>query len=482
MLSETSRPGSAADNGLSAADFDALVARGYTHVPLIRRRPAGPHTPLSLYRHLARAPACLLQSSRRDGEDGRWSILVTDPVAIIRAREGVCELDGQPCEGPPVSALAARLARRRGAAVPGAPPFAGGAVGFVGYECNRFFEPVSPAGRDELKLPDFCFLVADDLWVFDHATDELLLISSGDDYAACSERLDAMQARLAGDPGEPALPQATGSVPQWQSNFTEAGYSAAIRRIQDYIRAGDTFQVNLSQRLSLPLRQDPLAVYQRLVAINPVHFSGFADFGDFQIISGSPERLVRVRDGQVCTRPIAGTRRRGSPEEEARFVEELRSSEKERAEHVMLVDLERNDLGRICRTGSVRVSRLMEIIKYSHVMHIESLIEGELRAGAGLAEVLRAMFPGGTITGAPKVRTMEIIAELEPDVRGAYTGTLGYVADSGALDFNILIRTIVARDGQAHVQAGGGIVHDADPRQEYRETLHKARAQLEALA
>lgn len=473
---------SAGDGSLSAAAFADLVAHGYTHVPLIRRLSAAHHTPLSLYRHLAQAPACLLQSTRRDGEDGRWSVLVTEPTAVIRARDGICYLDEQPLAGPPVSALARVLGRRRGAPVPGAPPFAGGAAGFVGYECNRFFEPVSPAGRDDVGLPDFCFLVADDVYVFDHASEELLLVSSGDDYAACRVRLDEMQAALAGDPGEPALPPAASELPAWQSNFTEAGYMAAIRRIQDYIRAGDTFQVNLSQRLQVPLRHDPLTVYQRLVAINPVHFSGFADFGDFQLISGSPERLVQVRDGRACTRPIAGTRRRGTAAEEACFIDELRRSEKERAEHVMLVDLERNDLGRICRAGSVRVSRLMEIIKYSHVMHIESLVEGDLCEDTGLAEVLRAMFPGGTITGAPKVRTMEIIAELEPDARGAYTGALGYVSDTGALDFNILIRTIVARGGQALVQAGGGIVHDADPRQEYRETLHKARAQLEALA
>ncbi len=464
-----------------AAGFRRLVAQGYNRVPLVRRLPIGRHTPVSLYRHLAEAPACLLQSTRRDGADGRYSILVTDPVRVLRARDGVCDVDGRPQDGDPVRVLESELAARRGARHAAAPPFAGGAVGFMGYECNRFFEPVTPARDNDLDLPDFCFLVVDDAWVFDHAHDELVLVASGDDYAACRARLDSMQASLAGDPGEDAVTPPGGGAVVWESNFTEAAYQAAVERILDYIRAGDTFQVNLSQRLAVPCRRDPLEVYRRLVHINPVHFSGFADFGDFRLISGSPERLVRIADGRACTRPIAGTRRRGSPAEEQRFLRELRESDKERAEHVMLVDLERNDLGRICRPGSVQVTRLMEIIKYSHVMHIESLIEGELSAEAGLYDTLRAMFPGGTITGAPKVRTMEIIAELEPHTRGAYTGALGYVADDGALDFNILIRTIVEKQGMAWVQAGGGIVHDAIPRREYAETLHKARAQLEAL-
>jgi anthranilate/para-aminobenzoate synthase component I len=268
----------------------------------------------------------------------------------------------------------------------------------------------------------------------------------------------------------------------WRSNFTQEDYLRAVERVREYIRAGDTYQVNLSQRLEVEPRLSALELYEVLSTVSPVHFASYLELDGFEVVSASPERLVRVEDGMALTRPIAGTRRKGTPEENARFVHELRTNEKERAEHAMLVDLERNDLGRVCAYGSVQVTKLMEITEYAHVIHIESEVVGRLAPGMEPLDVVAAVFPGGTITGVPKIRTMQIITELEPHARGLYTGSLGYVSFTGELDLNIVIRTVVLTGGRAHVQVGAGIVHDSEPRREYQETLHKARSLLLALS
>jgi para-aminobenzoate synthetase component I len=267
----------------------------------------------------------------------------------------------------------------------------------------------------------------------------------------------------------------------FSSNFSREGYEAAVSRIQEYIRSGDVYQVNLSQRLEVPTEATGLELYRTLSRMSPVHFASYLDLDGFEIVSASPERLVRLEGGRLFTRPIAGTRRRGSEVEDARFIHELKTDIKEVSEHTMLVDLERNDLGRVSAFGTVRVAKLMDIVKYAAVIHIESEVVGELADGKDWIDVIAAMFPGGTVTGMPKIRTMEIIAELEPNVRGVYTGSIGYVSFTGETDLNIVIRTIVVKDKTAYLSVGGGVVWDSNPPREYKETLNKARSALLAL-
>lgn len=466
---------------LDRARFDALVAQGFNQVPVVRRLEPGALRPVDLLRALPLGHRFLLESTRVS-EEGRYSFLGSQPFLRFSAKGDQGFINDEPQAGPPLDILRALFKRWRGVRLPGLPLFLGGAVGFFAYEANHYFEKLPRHPHDDLKVPDIALSFVDTFLAVDHLEGHLLAIATGSDWEDCARRLDALEAHvLRAVPTVPPSPPSTATV-EPRSNFTQQGYLDAVERVREYIRAGDTYQVNLSQRLEVDFPGEPLALYETLSATNPVHFASYLEGDGFHVVSASPERLVRVEQGRALTRPIAGTRRRGTPEEDARFVHELRTNEKELAEHAMLVDLERNDLGRVCAYGSVEVTKLMEIVEYAHVLHIESEVTGQLAPDIEPLDVVGALFPGGTITGVPKIRTMQLITELEPHARGLYTGSLGYVSFTGDLDLNIVIRTLLVKDGRAYAQVGGGIVHDSQPRQEYKETLNKARSQLLALS
>jgi anthranilate/para-aminobenzoate synthase component I len=467
--------------------FDALVAGGYNQVPLFRVVELHGPRPLDLLRALPGGHRFLLESTRTSSE-GRYSYVGASPFLTFRAKGGGCEVNGEPRPGEPLSTLRELLKRWKGIRLPGMPLFCGGAVGFFAYEAAHYFESLPRHPNDDLGLPDIALDFVDTFVAVDHQENRALVVATGSDYDDCERRAAELERVVrevdARGPSAPTWRLGDSQTPDvaWRSNFTQEDYQRAVERVREYIRAGDTYQVNLSQRLEVEPRLPALALYEALSTLNPVHFASYLEVDGFEVVSASPERLVRVEDGRAITRPIAGTRRKGTPEENARFVHELRTNEKERAEHAMLVDLERNDLGRVCAYGSVQVAKLMEIIEYAHVIHIESEVVGRLAPGVEPLDVVAAVFPGGTITGVPKIRTMQIITELEPHARGLYTGSLGYVSFTGELDLNIVIRTMVLEGGRAWVQVGAGIVHDSEPRREYQETLHKARSQLLALS
>ena len=388
--------------------------------------------------------------------------------------------------GDPLPALQ-RVAGERVAPVEGLPRFHGGVVGYLDWEAARHFERLPEAAGPAPPLPETAFLKAEDLVIFDHVTRRLRLLTihrpDRETYEDADGRLDAMQAILAADHVEPqARPEVDGA--EWRSNVTPGVFHAMVDAAKEHILAGDAFQVVLSQRYSKPLYARPFDVYRCLRALNPSPYMYYLALGDDRHVVGtSPEVLVRVEGPKVTTRPLAGTRRRGSDPERDRALErELLADPKERAEHVMLVDLGRNDVGRVAAPGSVRVDKLMEVERYSHVMHISSSVSGELAPGRTSLDALRSCFPAGTLSGAPKIRAMEIISELEPDRRGAYGGALGYVGFGGNLDMCITLRTVVIADGVAHVQAGAGVVADSRPEREFQETHEKAGAMFQAIA
>jgi aminodeoxychorismate synthase component I len=389
--------------------------------------------------------------------------------------------------------------------VPGLPPFTGGAIGFFSYDFVHQFEDLPRNAAADLDIPEAYFLFVDVVVAFDHVLKKTwVIVNPGAReqelgfrrpdpeqwdglYDEAVERLAALSDKLrraatTGDASALEKKEATQRAPL-TSNMTRAEFEAMVRRSKEYIAAGDIYQTNLSQRLSVRIGDaDTLRLYKILRAINPSPFAAYLNFGDLQLVSSSPERLVRLHEGTVDTRPIAGTRRRGSDHTETRELSaELLTNEKERAEHIMLLDLERNDLGKVCDYGTVSVDEMMVVEDYSHVIHIVSNVRGTLTAGRDAFDLIRAVFPGGTITGVPKVRCMEIIDELEPVARGPYTGSIGYIANTGDMDLNIIIRTFVIKDGQAHIQVGAGIVADSDPTREYFETLQKAEALKKAL-
>ncbi len=380
-----------------------------------------------------------------------------------------------------------RVADTRVARVAGLPRFVGGAVGYLGYEAARHFERLPEPDGPAPDMAPAEFMVAENLAVFDHVTRRVRLLTlhrpAAEPYAAALDRLDEMENRLASDsvPREPK-PHVNGAG--WQSNVTRGAYEAMVDAAREHIFAGDAFQVVLSQRFTKPLGARPFDVYRCLRAINPSPYMFHLALGGGRFLVGtSPEVLVRVEDGRVTTRPLAGTRpRTGEPERDAELERELVADPKERAEHVMLVDLGRNDVGRVAHPGSVRVERLMELERYSHVVHLSSTVSGELAAGRHPLDALRAAFPAGTVSGAPKIRAMEIIAALEPERRGPYAGAMGYVAYGGNLDLAITLRTVVVTGGRAYVQAGAGVVADSSPAGEYEETLAKAGVLFQAIA
>ncbi len=428
-----------------------------------------------------RVPSFLLESADQ-GRVGRYSFIGFRPRKVLRWSLGD--------PGDPFDLAAEEVSALRPAMLPGLPPFAGGAVGVFAYDLVRTVESLGAPGPDPIGTPDLALMLTDVLVIFDHLEHTVTVLAnvySDDDlevsYARALETIAEVRARLAGPvPAPSPPPPGERTVPSFQSNVSKAEFERMVSRIIEYIRAGDAYQVVPSQRWSAPVPVQAFSIYRGLRVVNPSPYMYFLDFGDFEIAGASPEPLITVSGRQVSTRPIAGTRRRGSsPDDDRRIAEELLADPKERAEHVMLVDLGRNDLGRVCEYGSVEVEELMEVETYSHVMHIVSSVTGLLHEGVGPLAALRSVLPAGTLSGAPKVRAMQIIDELEPSKRGGYGGAIGYVSYTGELDTCIHIRTVVVKDGIAHVQAGGGTVADADPEYEFRESEAKARAVLDAI-
>jgi anthranilate synthase component 1 len=483
----------AADAGLeirpTLEEARALAAE-HSLVPLRHTFIADTETPVSAYLKLrGSGPSFLLESAEGGQRVGRWSFLGVHPRSLIRLDRGVMMVDGEERQfEDPYTLVSDELSRYRAAPLADLPPFAGGAVGLFGYDLVRWAEPTVGPRQNELGVPDLALMISDVLLAFDHLRRELTILANvfaGDEFerayadavaaiADVRDKLGAPVPRVRREPCEP---------PQWESNVGNNGYARGVEIAKDYIRAGDIYQVVPSQRWSADAPVEAFSIYRGLRAVNPSPYMYFLDFEDFQIAGASPEVLVTVSGRHVSQRPIAGTRPRGATlEEDNRRAESLLADEKERAEHVMLVDLARNDLGRVSEYGSVHVDELMAVETYSHVMHIVSEVSGTMREDVDAMDALRASLPAGTLSGAPKIRAMQIIDELEPDGRGPYGGAVGYMSYTGDLDTCIYIRSAVVKDGRVHVQAGAGIVADSDPDYEVKETEAKAQAVWKAIA
>ncbi len=484
---------------LSQTAFQDYAAQGFNRIPLMREVLADLDTPLSVYLKLARGPYSYLFESVQGGEKwGRYSIigLPARTIVTVRGETITVDKDGSRIETvqsrDPLAFIREFKARYRMPATPGLPRFTGGLVGYFGYETVRYVEPKLGAldKPDAIGAPDILLMVSDEVVVFDNLAGKLYVVihvnpAIQDAYTVANRRLDDLVARLREGLPEPVLAGAARAVTEsdFVSGFTQSAFEAAVERAREYIRAGDIMQVVLSQRLSIPYAAAPLDLYRALRTLNPSPYMYFLDLKAFHIVGSSPEILVRLEDGDVIVRPIAGTRRRGHDEaEDRRLEQELLADPKELAEHLMLVDLGRNDVGRVAATSSVRVTDQMVIERYSHVMHIVSNVAAKLKEGLDAIDVLRATFPAGTVSGAPKVRAMEIIGELEPVKRGVYAGAVGYLGWSGNMDTAIAIRTAVIKDGTLYIQAGAGIVADSVPALEWKETMNKARAVFRAVA
>jgi para-aminobenzoate synthetase component I len=447
--------------------------------------------PLAHFARFAERPhAALLDSAKVMDRFGRYSFLAVEPFSVLEAKDGRIMLDGRSFEGDPFEVLRERLAAFPLTHRDGLPPFQTGAVGFLSYDLCHHLERLPRPRSDDMRFPDLALGFYDAIAAWDHRDRRAFVLSSGwpepdpvRRRRRAVERAEWLAAQLAAETGEQADP-ASHSVPEIRSNFERPAYEAAVQRVIDYILAGDIFQANMTQRFRarMPQGLEPFALYRRLMAINPAPFAAFLNFGETAIASASPERFLSLRNGWVETRPIKGTRPRGkTPEEDERLAAELLASEKDNAENVMIVDLLRNDLSRVCRDGSVNVPELCVLETYATVFHLVSTVVGQMRPGLGAVDLLRASFPGGSITGAPKIRAMEIIAELEPTQRGPYCGSVGWFGFDGGMDTSITIRTYAIKDGWVTFQAGGGIVADSDPAAEYEESLAKARALTAAL-
>jgi len=474
-------------------EFKELAQRG-TFVPVCKEIVADLLTPVSAFLKIAEHSdyAFLLESVEGGEQVARYSFLGKDPFLVLRARGGrtTIERAGQLTESeqPFIDTVRELMARYHAPFVPGLPRFTGGAVGYLGYDAAAWFEPVTlqPTAADDEEA---CFMLFDTVLAFDHVRHRILIIANaritGDEdleslYQFACAKIEFVEGELERTLSKP--PAGDSAPLDVTSNVTREAFEQMVRTAKEYIAAGDIYQVVLSQRFEATIAADPFTVYRALRHVNPSPYMYFLRVGDRSIVGSSPEMLVRVEGHKVQTHPIAGTRPRGRTEEEdLRLAEELKRNEKERAEHVMLVDLGRNDVGRVSAYGSVRVPTYMSLERYSHVMHLVSIVEGRLDDVHDRLDALVACFPAGTVSGAPKVRAMEIIAELENRRRGAYAGAVGYLDFAGNLDFCITIRTVVIEHGHAYVQAGAGIVADSNPAAEYEETRDKARAVIRAL-
>ena len=484
---------------ITHAQFDQYAAEGFNLVPVVREVLSDLDTPLSVYLKLADGPHTYLFESVEGGERfGRYSIigLPARTVYEFRGHQLAVREHGEIVETRAVANPLAEVERLRAIhqvpQIDGLPGFTGGLVGWFGFECIEYIEPRLAANPkpDELGTPDILLMRSDALAVFDNLKGRLYLIVHADPrepqaWARANRKLDALAHRLrhGGAPYPETLQPAALDEADFVSGFTREGFIAAVKQVQDYIRAGDAFQVVLSQRMSVPFAARPVDVYRALRALNPSPYMYFLDVGGTQVVGSSPEILVRQQHGKVTVRPIAGTRPRGKTVADDLALEaELLADPKERAEHLMLIDLGRNDAGRVSQAGTVEVGEQFVIERYSHVMHIVSEVTGQLQDGLSYADVLRATFPAGTVSGAPKIRALEIIRELEPVKRNVYAGAIGYIGWHGDADTAIAIRTAVIQDGRLHVQAGAGIVFDSDPQREWEETMNKGRALFRAVA
>jgi len=454
-------------------------------VPVYREIVADLETPVSAFLKINRGGHSFLLESIEGGERlARYSFIGTEPYRVLSV--------GTEDKADPLELIARELDKYKIVPVGGLPRFCGGAVGYLAYETVGRFEELPSPDSDPLGLPLSQFMFVDTMLVFDHATNKIKVLShahlDGDvekAYQKAVAKIDSLVDRLK----QPIAPSRyvkpsprSGNGGRLTSNFSREAFEGSILKIKQYITEGEAIQVVLSQRLAQPTGVAPFEIYRALRTINPSPYMYFLDLSDFYIIGASPEILVRVEDGRVMTRPLAGTRPRGKdPAQDLALEQELKGDEKERAEHIMLVDLGRNDIGRVSLPGSVQVSDLMEVERYSHVMHLVTHVQGKLRPALRAFDALRACFPAGTVSGAPKIRAMEIIAELEPEKRGVYAGAVGYLSFSGNMDMAIAIRTMVVKDGIAYTQAGCGVVYDSIPEREYEESMNKARALLKAI-
>ena len=483
---------------MDSKQFETLAAQGYNRIPVVCDVLADLETPLSVYLKLADGPYSYLFESVQGGEKwGRYSIigLPASKIYKISGNTVVLKENGkiisEESVEDPISYIDSLQNQFNVAEIDGLPRFFGGLVGYFGYDTVRYIEPKlkNCPNPDLIGAPDILLMVSDEVVVFDNLSGRMFVVvhaepGKGDTFESCQgrlnniidqmhlplERIDQVECRLVDEA-------------DFISGFTEEGFKQAVERIKEYILEGDCMQVVLSQRLSIPYASRPLDLYRALRGLNPSPYMYFLNLDDFQIVGSSPEILVRLEDDTVTVRPIAGTRRRGYTEQEdLEMEEELLADPKELAEHLMLIDLGRNDTGRVAEIGSVKLTDKMVVERYSHVMHIVSNVIGKLKKGMSAMDVLRATFPAGTVSGAPKIRAMEIIDELEPVKRGIYSGAVGYLSWSGNMDTAIAIRTAVIKDGTLHMQAGAGIVADSIPDLEWKETMNKSRAVFRAVA
>ncbi|MFQ6066813.1 MAG: anthranilate synthase component I [bacterium] len=482
-------------------EFKKLSKKGNL-IPVYREILADLETPVSAYKKLDQGKfSYLLESVERGERLGRYSFLGGRPKIIFKSKGKKIHLIEKgknialTCQKDPLHELKEIMGRFKVVNLPSLPRFSGGAVGYLGYDMIRFWEKIPTLNKDDLGFPDSLWMLSDTLLIFDHIDHKIKIIShaflDGKEpayltYEKAKRRIEEVVARLRNP-----LPSGSSTIMKpaqrkektdIQSNLTPQLFMEGVKRAKKYIKRGDAFQIVLSQRLERKVNASPFDIYRCLRSLNPSPYMYYLKCGDFQIIGSSPEILVRKEKNKVILRPIAGTRPRGRDEkEDQHLAQELLADPKEKAEHIMLVDLGRNDLGRVCESGSVKVTELLGMEKYSHVMHLVSHVEGKLRKGMDQYDLLRASFPAGTVSGAPKIRAMEIIEEIEPSRRGPYAGALGYFSFTGNLDSCIIIRTILVKDGFAYVQAGAGIVADSNPQSEYQETLNKAQALIKAI-
>jgi anthranilate synthase component 1 len=477
------------------------LAQQHRMVPVYRCLASDTLTPVTAFSCLDEGGnACLFESVVGGEKVGRYSFLSTKPFLVLSASGNVVRLSsGETFEEwsspDPLEEIRSRLKAYQAAHLPELPPFIGGAVGYAGYDVVRYTERLPNAPEDDRCLPDLSFAFYDHMIVFDHINKTLYVIvlarlvegarDVAEAYENARRRVDQLVDRLASQSHQiRAVDIHTGGPPSipYRSNFERADFEQAVRQCVEYIRAGDIFQVVISQRLEVEIRSDPFEIYRSLRVVNPSPFMFFLRCPEVTLVGSSPEIMCRVVDGKVTVRPLAGTRRRGHDEEEDRaLAEELLADPKERAEHVMLVDLGRNDVGRVAKYSTVTLSDVMVIERYSHVMHITSNVTGDLADGRDAFDALRACLPAGTVSGAPKVRAMQIIDELEPHRRGPYAGAVGYFDYGGNMDTCIALRTLVVKNNTAYIQAGAGVVADSVPEREYQETLNKARGLLKAI-
>ncbi|MFA5060250.1 MAG: anthranilate synthase component I [Candidatus Omnitrophota bacterium] len=490
----------------SKKEFIALTQKGNL-IPVYREILGDLETPVSTYLKIAAKAkySCLLESVEGQEKIARYSFLAKDPelvfqskgrtAEIIQFKNGRIQKNSLKVLDTPLSFIREIMARYKFVEVANLPRFCGGLIGYMGYDLVRYFETIPEKTKDDLHLPDMIFMLFKNMVIFDHMTHKIKIISCAhaDSKASNHEKLSAYENaltavdRIVEELNLATLDQKQIEDTQFQklqlkSNMTETQFKNSVRKAKERITAGDIIQVVLSQRFETQIQAHPFRIYRELRSVNPSPYMYYLKLDNVALVGSSPELLVRCEDGIVETRPIAGTRKRGKTDkDDASLQKELLSDPKERAEHTMLVDLGRNDLGRVCIQGTVKLSEFMSIEKYSHVMHIVSNVKGKLRPDKDIFDVLQAAFPAGTVSGAPKIRAMEIIEDLEPTKRGPYAGCIGYFSFSGNLDTCITIRTIVIKDEKAYIQAGAGIVADSQPQHEYLETINKAKAQLMAI-